>query len=181
MRKQVFIVEGEHDASKLKQVLGDIYVVTTNGSEISQSTLKLIKSLDDTHDFIVFTDPDYAGERIRKHVSQHLKHVYHAFLKRDLAYSKNKKKIGIEHARKEDILYALHHVQLQKQVDKSDITTHFLFTQHFIGHQHSKKKRALLSERLNLGHVNGKTLKSRLDMFGISQKTIIEVMHEPST
>ncbi len=181
MRPQVFIVEGEHDASKLKQALGDVHCVITNGSEINKETLKLIKTLDKTHDVIVFTDPDYAGERIRKIVSKDLEHVYHVFLKRKVAFSKNKKKIGIEHAHKKDIIEALSHMQLSTHQVKSEITIAFLYDCQLIGHKDSKIKRRQLAEKLHLGHVNGKTLKKRLDMFNVSKKQIIEVMHESST
>ncbi len=178
MRQQVFIVEGQHDASKLKQVLGDVDVIITNGSEISEKTLKMIQALDHAHDLIIFTDPDYAGERIRKEVAKGLKHVYHAFLDQDLAFSKNKKKIGIEHADKDDILKALNDMKLVTTQTTSDVDHYFLYSNGFIGHQHSKKRRDILSNRLHLGHVNGKTLLDRLKLFSITKEVISEVMHE---
>lgn len=181
MRKQVFIVEGQHDAAKLKEVLGDVNVVTTNGSDISKETLNLIKKLDLTHDLIIFTDPDYAGQRIRHEVSKDLTHVYHAFLKQERAISKNKKKIGIEHAAKADILFALHHIQHAKPNQTKHITTTFLFELGLIGHKNSKKKRNILANKLNLGHVNGKTLKARLNLFQINKEQVIEVIHESSS
>ncbi len=180
MRKQVFIVEGQHDAAKLKEVLGDIEVITTNGSDISDKTLKLINALDEAHDLIVFTDPDYAGQRIRQIVSKDLKHVHHAFLKQELAISKNQKKIGIEHASKDDILYALKHMQLVMN-DKHLISMHFLYSCGLIGHRNSKKLRDYVSDKLHLGHVNGKTLKTRLELFNITEERIKEVMNESST
>lgn len=181
MRKQVFIVEGRHDASKLKEVLGDIHVMTTNGSEISKETLNLIKVLSETHDLIVFTDPDYAGERIRKMVTKDLDNVYHAFLEKDVARSRNKKKIGIEHANKADIRQALSHMKLAVKTYDSDINRAFLYDMGFIGHMDSQHKRDRLSATFGLGQVNGKTLLKRLQMFGINQQNIKEVMDESST
>lgn len=181
MRKQVFIVEGAHDASKLVEVLGPVHIITTNGSEISSDTLDVIKTLDETHDLIIFTDPDFAGERIRKIVSKDLQNVYHAFLKRQQAFSKNKKKIGIEHASKQDILEALSHMQLVKNQSICDIDMAFLYDYGLIGQANSKDKRAYLSEQLHLGHVNAKTLIKRLMLFGIDKKKIEEVMNESST
>ena len=43
-----------------------------NGSEISDETLDLIKELSKNHNIIVFTDPDYPGERIRKKIAHTL-------------------------------------------------------------------------------------------------------------
>lgn len=181
MRRQVFIVEGYHDASKLKEVLGDIEVLITNGSAVSSETLHLIEKLDETHDLIVFTDPDYAGQRIRHLVSKNLEHVYHAFLKQDKAVSKNKKKIGVEHASKDDILYALRHMKLVKTADYQVVSTHFLYTHGLIGQKDSKKKRLKLSEELHIGYTNGKTLKQRLMMFQITPQQIKEVLYDTST
>lgn len=181
MRPQVFIVEGHHDASRLKEVLGDIQVIVTNGSEVNQETLDLIQTLDLTHDLIVFTDPDYAGERIRKKITKDLNHVYHAFLTQDQAVSKNRKKIGVEHASKEDITDALKHIQLAKTENSSDVNRQFLYSIGLIGQKDSQLKRDVLSKTLNLGHVNGKTLLKRLWLFNISQQSIREVMNESST
>ena len=181
MRPKVFIVEGQTDAAKLKEVLGQVDIITTNGSEISDQTKALIQALDKTHDIIIFTDPDYAGERIRKEISKDLSHVYHAFLKRDVAISKNKKKIGIEHATKDNIQKALADMQLAYVKNTSDVDHYFLYIQGFIGHKDSKQKRKVLSERLHLGHINGKTLLERIRLFGITKEVMIEVMHEPST
>lgn len=40
---QVIVVEGKNDYSKIKEVYKDAVIVTTNGREISQDTLNLIK------------------------------------------------------------------------------------------------------------------------------------------
>lgn len=180
MKQQVFIVEGQHDKAKLIEILGNVDVIITNGSEISEETILLIQKLSDTHDMIVFTDPDYAGQRIRQIVSKHAKNVHHVFLKQELALSKNKKKIGIEHADKDDILKALNHMQVVKNSHKP-ISTHFLYSCGLIGHENSKQLRDLVSDKLHLGYVNGKTLKSRLALFDISEKEILEVINDAST
>lgn len=41
----------------------------TNGSEVSDQTLAEIKKLAKTREIIIFTDPDYNGERIRRLVT----------------------------------------------------------------------------------------------------------------
>ena len=176
MRQKVFVVEGRNDFSRLKQLYPDIFILTTNGSAILDSTLDALIELDKTHDIILFLDPDYAGERIRKILSQKLTHVFHAFLDQDKAFSKNRKKIGVEHANKEDIEFALKNIKMSQEHTKSDINMHFLYEHKLIGQKDSKDLRAYVSHKLHLGHVNGKTLLDRLHQFNICKKQVVEVL-----
>ncbi|BCR35128.1 ribonuclease M5 [Mariniplasma anaerobium] len=176
MRQKVFVVEGRNDFSRLKQLYPDIFILTTNGSAILDSTLDALVELDKTHDIILFLDPDYAGERIRKILSQKLTHVFHAFIEQDKAFSKNRKKIGVEHAKKEDIEFALKNIKMSYENTQSDIDMHFLYEEKLIGQKDSKNLRAYLSKELHLGHVNGKTLLDRLHQFNICKKQVVEVL-----
>ncbi len=181
MRHKIFVVEGKNDASRLYQILGDVKVVTTNGSEISDETIDLLKELDKTHDMILFLDPDYPGDRIRSKIEKELTHVAHAHILKKHAISKNRKKVGIEHASKEIILEALSHIQYQQTDIQSDIDISFLYDVGLIGQTYSKKLREDISKYMHLGHVNGKTLLHRLKMFGYLQKDVIEVLHATSS
>jgi len=49
------------------------------------------------------------------------------------------------------------------------------------GNKDSKSLRDIISKKLRLGHVNGKTLYQRLKMFEISQKQVNEVIRESSS
>ena len=176
MRPKVFVVEGRNDASRLKEIFPDILVMTTNGSAIDSESLQTLIKLDETHDIVLFLDPDHAGERIRRLISKSLTHVYHAFLDKEVAYSKNKKKIGIEHASDTDIKEAFKNIKMVYQKSKSDITHAFLFECGLTGQKDSREKREKLTQRLNIGYVNGKTLYHRLHMFQMMKKDIVEVL-----
>jgi len=80
MRPHVFVVEGRNDASRLKQIYPDVQVIITNGSAISLDAIQMLDHLDETHDLILFLDPDHAGERIRRILGNRLKNVYHVFI-----------------------------------------------------------------------------------------------------
>lgn len=181
MRPQVFVVEGKNDQFRLESVLDHPLVITTNGSAIDYDKVKLLKKLDETHDIILFLDPDHAGERIRRLVSKELKHIYHAFIEKDLAISKNQKKTGVEHADKETILKALSNIQMVKHEAQSDITHLFLHDVGLTGSETSKTLRTYVCQKLGIGYTNGKTLYHRLHMFGINQKKILEVIDESSS
>lgn len=176
MRKKVIIVEGTHDVQHLKKIFLDVEIISVNGSEIDQNALIYLKKLDLTHDMILCLDPDHAGERIRKKLSQSLTHVYHVFFDPKQAKSGNQKKIGVEHMTLEDIKKAFEHIKFETKTHQSDITSDFLYDIKLIGHPQSKQKRQELSKKLHLGQVNGKTLLKRLKQFEYQKSDIIEVL-----
>ncbi len=79
--KEVIVVEGKDDTKRLALAV-DADTLETNGSAISEATLAQIKTLQASRGVIVFTDPDFSGERIRKTISAAVPGVKHAFLPR---------------------------------------------------------------------------------------------------
>lgn len=176
MRPQVIVVEGKNDREKIQSIFEHAIVITTNGSAIDKHSLEMLIKLDETHDIILFLDPDHAGERIRRILSKTLKNVYHAFIKSDIAYSKNHTKVGVEHAKNEDIILSLKCIRPNKVVSTSDVTYSFLFESGLMGKKHSKILRNHISEHFNLGSPNGKTFYQRVKMFNIMKSEILEVL-----
>ncbi len=78
----VIIVEGRDDTKRLKQFFPGIETIETNGSEVSEQTLAEIRKLSKTREIIIFTDPDYNGERIRRLVTQAAPQAKQAFITR---------------------------------------------------------------------------------------------------
>jgi ribonuclease M5 len=181
MRPKVIVVEGKNDAFKISTIFPEIKVVTTNGSAIDFDAVNLLKKLDETHDIILLTDPDHAGERIRRLLSKSLKHVYHVFIDRDVAISSNGKKVGIEHASEADIRRSLENIKMVSKMSTSDVTHAFLHDRGLTGSKHSQFLRDILSNRLGIGKTNGKSLYQRLHMFDITQEQITEVLSESSS
>lgn len=168
--KEVVIVEGLHDLERLKSIYPDIDVLITNGSEIDKYLPTIIEA-SKKRDIILFLDPDYPGERIRKKIQSVIPNAKHAFLKKNLAISKNHKKVGIEHAKKEDIIEALEHVL--EPIESSDEITYLeLYDLGLFGNENSAKLRDEVCLKLNIGHTNGKTFLKRINMFNISLETI---------
>lgn len=175
--KEVVIVEGLHDLERLKSIYSDIDVLITNGSEID-SFLPQIIEVSKKRDIILFLDPDYPGERIRKIIQAQIPNAKNAFLKKHLAISKNKKKVGIEHAKKEDIIEALEN-HLSVVENSNLITTNDLYKLGLIGEKNSQKLRDKICYKFNLGHANAKTFLNRINMFGITIKDIENVLNKP--
>ncbi len=175
--KEVVVVEGLHDLERLKSIYSDIDVLITNGSEID-SFLPQIIEVSKKRDIILFLDPDYPGERIRKIIQAQIPNAKNAFLKKHLAISKNKKKVGIEHAKKEDIIEALEN-HLSVVENSNLITTNDLYKLGLIGEKNSQKLRDEICYKFNLGHANAKTFLNRINMFGITIKDIENVLNKP--
>ena len=107
--QEVLVVEGKDDTENLRRFY-DVDTYETRGSAINDDDLERIEKLNDLRGVIVFTDPDYNGERIRKIIMNAIPNVKHAFLNRDEAAPKSKSKgrsLGVEHASFEDLQTAL--------------------------------------------------------------------------
>ena len=96
---EVIVVEGKDDTANLKRYY-EVDTYETRGSAINQDDLERIATLQELRGVIVFTDPDYNGERIRKIIMQEIPQAKHAFLNRGEAVPKSKTKgrsLGVEH------------------------------------------------------------------------------------
>ena len=62
---QVIVVEGRDDTANLKRYF-DVETYETRGSAINEQDIERIQRLHQRHGVIVFTDPDFNGERIRR-------------------------------------------------------------------------------------------------------------------
>src|SRR5699024_12840173 len=81
------------------------------GSAVSESTLDIIRHAQKKRGVIIFTDPDYPGERIRHITSASVPGCKHAFLQKKEADSgKSTNSIAVEHASVEAIQTALEQV-----------------------------------------------------------------------
>ncbi|VEU79721.1 ribonuclease M5 [Haploplasma axanthum] len=174
MKKQIYVVEGKNDVTRLKQVFPFINVVSVGGSAIDDKIIDMLIEKKDTYDIILCMDPDYPGEKIRKTISSKLGIVSHVFLEREISYSKNKKKIGLEHLSDDDIKEVFKNIIQETKNNDSDITMSFLYEVGLLGKKNSKLLRDDISKKLNIGHVNGKTLYNRLINFSISKEDIVK-------
>jgi len=182
--KEIIVVEGKDDTAKINQAVDAADTIETNGSAVNKEILKRIKHAKDKRGVIIFTDPDYPGERIRHIVDQAVPGCKHAFLPREKARDKHSKtkSLGIEHASLEDIRDALASVYELMEREESKIQKEDLISYGLIGGTGAGKRREILGEQLQIGHTNGKQLLKRLTMFQITkeqfEKAMKQVMQE---
>ncbi|MGT2832189.1 ribonuclease M5 [Streptococcus halotolerans] len=179
--QEVLIVEGKDDTANLQRFY-DVDTYETRGSAISEDDLERIEKLHDLRGVIVFTDPDYSGERIRRVIMDAIPTVRHAFLNRDEAVPKTKTKgrsLGVEHASFEDLHKALSKVtQHFDDEDYFDITKSDLIRLRLLMGTDSRQRREYLGQKLRIGYSNGKQLLKRLELFGVTLAEVEEVMGE---
>lgn len=173
--KEIIVVEGKKDTALIQNAV-DADTLETNGSEVSESTLQRIELAYRTRGVIVFTDPDYPGERIRKLVSQRVPGCKHAFLRRQDAKSENERKIGVEHATPDAIRDALRHVVCERADHGETISWEMILDAGLVGGTDAKASREKLGEKLHIGYMNAKQLYKRLNMFQITKETFQKAM-----
>ena len=103
MYNQIVVCEGVHDVIKIQSVFPNLECIITNGSEISNETIEMIKEYSKKYEIILFFDPDFPGERIRNKILLVVPKAKNAYIEKSLCISQNHKKVGVEHASKEDI------------------------------------------------------------------------------
>lgn len=175
MYKQVIVVEGVHDEDHLRKIIPGIETVSVNGSEVSNESLMLLEELAKTRELVLFFDPDYPGQRIRSLIQNRIPNCSHAFIKKSDGISKNKKKVGVEHATPTVILEALENILTYKEKEVR-ITNNDLYSLGLIGNKNSKELRDKVCNHYKIDYPNGKTFLKRLHMLGISKEDIMEVL-----
>lgn len=168
--KEIVIVEGREDERALKRAC-DVATIATHGFGISQETWGLIEKAYLGPGIIVMTDPDLAGDRIRKRIQERFPDAKHAYLARTEAKCGNE--IGVEHANPDAILDALSKARC-RLVDEKDYKDSFtvsdLWQYGLIGIEHATERRDKLGHALGIGYGNTKTFLERLNHFGITRE-----------
>ena len=168
--KQVIVVEGKTDTNHLKKIF-DVDTIETNGSAVSKSTLNLIKKVAKTKGVILFLDPDYTGNLIRKKIAQHLEQFDEAFIVKD---SWNTKKIVVNEATDQEIIDALNNVIKFEKIRTEIIS----YPEYDSLDLHTFNKRYELCKKLNIPYCNHKQLFKKLNMLKITYKELKEKINE---
>ncbi|MGN1401628.1 MAG: ribonuclease M5 [Bacillus sp. (in: firmicutes)] len=175
--KEVIVVEGKDDTTAIKRAV-EADTIETNGSSIGEAVIEQVKLAQERRGVIIFTDPDYPGERIRSIITAKVPGCKQAFLPKSEARPKNGRGIGVEHATPEAIRQALKEAQIVKEAFKEEITQQDLLEYGLIGGTGSKARREKLGIKLRIGYTNGKQLYNRLNKFYINRDEFICAIEE---
>jgi ribonuclease M5 len=173
--REIIVVEGKDDTVAIRRAL-DADTIETNGSAINAQTIKKIKLAQETRGVIIFTDPDFPGQKIRQTIDSQVPGCKHAFLPKGEAIHKHGKGVGVEHASSESIRKALKDVHIMQEAIAEQMTKDDLLTAGLIAGPGSKVKRERLGEILKIGYTNGKQLHKRLMMFQVSKDEFAQAL-----
>ncbi|MBO5008709.1 MAG: DUF4093 domain-containing protein [Clostridia bacterium] len=159
--KEVIIVEGNYDKSKLASLV-DATIVVTDGFLIFKDKKKcdMIKALAKENGAIIFTDSDSAGFKIRNYLKNILADckVRHAYIPDIKGKEKRKNHhskegfLGVEGVSDSVILKALENAGFELAIDSDvkKITKSDFFADGLTGSGDSALKREVLKKKLNL-------------------------------
>ncbi|CAM5778079.1 MULTISPECIES: ribonuclease M5 [Brevibacillus] len=171
--KEVIVVEGRDDTAAIKRAV-NADTIETGGSAINQKTIEKIRLAQSKRGVIIFTDPDYQGERIRKIISKAVPGCKHAFITQ--ADGTKKDDIGVENASVETIIRALSDVRTEMAESAGEITADDMLAYRLTSGADSKERRIKLGESLGIGYANAKQMLSRLNAFQISREEFLKAI-----
>ena len=166
--KETIIVEGRDDTAAVKQAV-EGFIIETHGFGIKRQTWELIEKAYEDGGIIIFTDPDFSGEEIRRKLTAKFPNAKQAFLDRKLATKKGD--VGIENATPEAIAEALSKAHCTVCAgDAGKFSQQDLFEAGLSGAKDSGERREKLGKLLGIGSGNAKAFLRKLNKFDISEE-----------
>lgn len=174
--KEIIVVEGRDDTAAIKKSVEAI-TIETHGYGITDKTWELIARAYEDPGIIVFTDPDHAGEQIRRRILKRFPQAKEAFL--DRASAEKKGDIGIENADPDSIREALQKAHCSvMEPGGENFTKEDMVLCGLVGHPDSSARREALGKKLGIGYGNGKIFLQRLNQFGITREDFVKALQE---
>ncbi|MDD7183712.1 ribonuclease M5 [Peptostreptococcus porci] len=167
MIKEVVVVEGRDDIDAVKRAV-DCELIATGGFGFPKGVMERIKTASVKRGIIIFTDPDFAGEKIRKKIASEVPGCKHAFLPRESALKDGD--IGVENASPESIKLALSKVRTEVVKKEKSFDNGDLMRNGLVGSQNSSVLRDEIGKILGIGYGNSKQFLSRLNNYGVTRE-----------
>lgn len=172
--QELIVVEGKNDTNVLQSYF-DCDTFETGGDQVSEKTLETIRQLRKNRDIIIFTDPDTPGEHIRRLVNNAVPGCKHAFI--DKTKARTTKKVGVEHASKEDLWESLSHL-VTFDVEKKSLDWQDFIDFGLTGNPNSAFMRKVVCDAFHISPCSAKTCFKRLNQMGITKEQIEEVLYD---
>lgn len=175
MIKEVLVVEGKMDVVAIRKAV-EADCIITGGFSLKPGTLANIGQAYRKRGIIILTDPDPAGERIRRFLAKRFPEAKHAFVPKEDATANDD--IGIEQAKPPAIRAALEKVRTMDWDPKETFTSADLMANGLSGSTDSSARRARLGAALGVGFANAKTFLLRLNHYGVSREEFEKALEE---
>lgn len=175
--EEIIVVEGRDDTAAIKRAV-TAQTIETHGFGMNEEMWKRIDRAYKSYGVVLFTDPDRAGENIRRKIKERYPLCKEAFLPRREAVKKGN--LGIENAAPEAIVEALLKTRSIKSAGLPDedaeekgerlFTVRDMDLNGLSSGKGSRKKREKIGEMLGIGYGNAKTFLSKLNGYGVTRE-----------
>lgn len=166
--QEIIVVEGIHDKQQVDAVV-EADVVVLGGDRIGQRIMDVLRRASAHRGVIVLTDPDGAGERIRRRIDKVVPGCKHAHVPRSAAISAQG--LGVEHTAQADILAAIVQARPSQAVEEQVnlFTLADLLQAGLMGCAQASERRAKLGDVLGIGYGNAKAFLRKLNTLGVTR------------
>ena len=163
---EIIVVEGRDDTQAVKRAV-DCETIETHGFGIRASVWQSLDRAYKTRGLIIFTDPDHAGDTIRRKIKERYPDCKEAFLPRPKADKDGD--IGVGKVRR-------HVAGVSRRADadaegpcaEEKITWEMMTAAGLTGTPDSRARREALAEKLGISYGNAKAMLSHMNAFGVT-------------
>ena len=170
MIKEIIVVEGKSDIAAVKRAV-EADCIATGGVKIAKNVMTEIKIAYKTRGIIILTDPDAAGEHIRRILTTRFPRARQAFIPQELATAHND--IGVEQADAAAIIDALNKLHSESFSPTQTFTERDMTDNNLAGAENAAARRAALGAALGIGFANAKVFLRRLNRYGITREEFV--------
>jgi ribonuclease M5 len=171
--REVIVVEGKKDTAAVQRAVA-ADTLETGGSAIGPDVIRAIRWAQDRRGVIILTDPDGAGERIRRIISEQVSGCKHAFIPREEATGRDG--VGVQHASPEAIRRALERVRTEEEPKEEGITWEEYLQAGLVGGEQARWRREALGEEMGIGYGNGRRFFRKLQLFRITREELTRAL-----
>lgn len=173
MIKEVIVVEGRDDVTAVKRAV-EAEVIAVGGFGINEKVIQRIKEAQKRQGVIVLTDPDFAGEKIRRIIAKRVSGVKHAYITQKEGIKDGD--IGVENAEPETIIKALQSAKCEIKDKREEFSIQDLISFGLTGDNKAKERREAVGKELGIGYCNSNQFITRLNNYGITREEFIEAL-----
>ena len=173
MIKEVIVVEGRDDVTAVKRAV-DAEIIAVGGFGINAKVINRIKEAQKRQGVIVLTDPDFAGEKIRRIISKRVPDIKHAYITQKEGIKDGD--IGVENAAPEVIIRALESAKCELKEKREEFNIQDLIYFRLTGDNKAKERREAVGRELGIGYCNSNQFITRLNNYGITREEFIEAL-----
>jgi ribonuclease M5 len=175
MIKEVIVVEGRDDVTAVKRAV-DAELISVSGFGINEKVINKIREAQKRKGVIIFTDPDFAGEKIRKIITKRVSNCKHAYISQKEG-NKNGN-IGVENASPETIIKALEAAKFEVQEKRKVFDVKDMIFFKLTADSRAKERRDALGNVLGIGYGNSAQFITRLNNYGIIKEEFIDALEK---